>query len=299
MTKYLMNFTTSPDDVQRYASSGDLEGFYRSYGLCGLEVMPLSFQDGAAEACPVIVPGMVVGVHSCSISDWMELDRGYLLEHYRRDLQYARRMRAEYVVFHVSQVSLEESFTWQMRHTDEEVIDASCELINELLAGEEEDSFWFLLENLWWPGLTFRDASCTKRLLDGISYGRKGLMLDTGHFMHTDPGLQTQEEALGALHHMLDAHGELASAIRGIHLHQSLTGTYVREWLDKREPLPEDPEERFCRMYEHIFAIDRHEPFTAAGVQELVERIDPLYVTYEYMTRSRKEHAEYLELGRL
>ena len=33
------------------------------------------------------------------------------------------------------------------------------------------------------------------------------------------------------------------------------------------------------------------------GVKELVQRIDPLYVTYEYITRSRKELAEFLEAG--
>ena len=39
--KFQMNFTTSQDDVQRYSSAEDLRGFYRKYGLDGLEVMPL------------------------------------------------------------------------------------------------------------------------------------------------------------------------------------------------------------------------------------------------------------------
>ena len=63
--------------------------------------------------------------------------------------------------------------------------------------------------------------------------------------------------------------------------------------------LPEDPAERFRKVYEHIFQIDRHEPFTAVGVKELVERIEPMYVTYEYITRSREELAEYLDRGRM
>ena len=57
--------------------------------------------------------------------------------------------------------------------------------------------------------------------------------------------------------------------------------------------------DRFCKVYEHIFQIDRHEPFTAKGVEELVRRIDPLYVTYEYITRSREELSAYLQAGRL
>lgn len=76
--------------------------------------------------------------------------------------------------------------------------------------------------------------------------------------------------------------------------------THVKQWLaDAPHELPEDPAESFRVVYEHIFQLDRHEPFTAAGVKGLVERIDPLYVTYEYITRSREELAEYLEKGRL
>lgn len=267
--KFQMNFTTSQDDVQRYSSAEDLRGFYRKYGLDGLEVMPLPCgKNGrwtAPDTCSLLERDMVVGVHTHSIGDWMEMDRDSVLEHYRKDLQYAGRMEAEYVVFHITQVSAEESWTYQMRHTDEEVIDASCSLINELL--------------------------------DGVHYEKKGLLLDTGHYMHTDLDLSTQGDAAASLHAMLDAHGELATWIEGLHVHQSLTGTYVQNWMECHQPLPKDPEERFCKMYEHIFAIDRHEPFTVPGLSGLVERIDPLYVTYEYITRNREEHGRYLEKG--
>ena len=114
-------------------------------------------------------------------------------------------------------------------------------------------------------------------------------MLDTGHFLHTNLDLKTQEEGVTYLHEMLDAHESMISYIKGLHLQQSLTGEYVKQWLQSPREFPEDPMERFCKVYEHIFQIDRHEPFTAKGVEELVRRIDPLYVTYEYITRSREE----------
>ena len=298
--KFLMNFTTSPDDVKRYSSAGDLREYYQKYGLNGLEVMPLSYQEDhiwrEPELCPVIEPDMVTGVHACCISDWMGLDRAFLLEHYRKDLDYAQAMRAEYVVFHVTQVTDEEVYTYQMKHTDEEVIDAACDFINELLK-KEDYSFWFLMENLWWPGLTFRSPACTRRLLDGIHYEKKGLVLDTGHFMHTDLELVSQEEALFSLNRMLDIHEEVLRYIKGVHIHQSLTGPYVKNWLKEDNIIPEDQEECFCRLYEHIFAIDRHEPFTACGIKEFIQRISPLYVTLEYITRGREEHASYLETG--
>ena len=248
--------------------------------------------------CPLIVPGMVTGIHCCCVGDWINRDRKELIRHYRKDLDYAMRVGAEYVVFHVVQVDDEEGFTYQRKHTDREVIDAAAAFINELLDGQEY-SFWFLMENLWWPGLTFLEPKDTRALISQVHYEKKGFMLDTGHYLHTDLELQTQEEAVEALHRMLDRQKDMIPYIKGLHLQQSLTGNYVKEWLQTSHELPEDPTERFCKVYEHIFRIDKHEPFTAAGVKGLVERIAPMYVTYEYITRSREELAEYLERGRI
>ena len=206
---------------------------------------------------------------------------------------------AEYVVFHVVQVDGEESFTYQRKHTNREVIEVAASFINELLDGQDYH-FWFLMENLWWPGLTFENPGDTQALLTQVHYEKKGFMLDTGHYLHTNLDLRDQEEAVDCLHQMLDHHKDFIPYMKGIHLQQSLTGEYVKQWLaDAPHELPEDPAESFRVVYEHIFQLDRHEPFTAAGVKGLVERIDPLYVTYEYITRSREELAEYLERGRL
>ena len=166
--KLTINFSISEDDTGRYSDSDDLRSFYQGFGCSGMEVMPLMPDTGH-----LITPDMVTGVHACCITDWMDLDRDMLLAHYRKDLDYARNMRAEYVVFHITQVSYAESLTYQMVHSNEEVIDASAEFINQLLDGTDYD-FYFLMENLWWPGLTFEDPATTQRLLD-----KKGT--DAGH----------------------------------------------------------------------------------------------------------------------
>ena len=304
--KYQMNFTTSLDDVTRFTSAEDLRQFYKEHGCNGLEVMPLPYSTWEApdayqeaSACPLVQPDMVTGVHCCCLQDWMGQNREDLIAHYRKDLDYASRMGAEYVVFHVVQVDGEESFTYQRKHTNREVIEVAASFINELLDGQDYH-FWFLMENLWWPGLTFENPEDARALLKQVHYEKKGFMLDTGHYLHTNLDLRDQEEAVDCLHQMLDHHKDFIPYMKGIHLQQSLTGEYVKQWLaDAPHELPEDPAESFRVVYEHIFQLDRHEPFTAAGVKGLVERIDPLYVTYEYITRSRKELAEYLEKGRL
>lgn len=53
-------------------------------------------------------------------------------------------------------------------------------------------------------------------------------------------------------------------------------------------------EERTMQMYLNAFAIDRHEPFTCAGVKALVERIAPQYLTFELMSESREQHKKLL-----
>jgi len=316
MIRFQMNLTTSYDDVCRFSSAEDLEEFYKAHGCDGLEVMPLDNYDPAdlehpepPERCKLIRPSMVRGVHCCCLGDWMDKDREELLRHYRKDLAYAKRMGAEYVVFHVVQVNDEEGFTYVMQHKDREVLTAAASFINELLDGQEYD-FWFLMENLWWPGLTFLSPEDTRYLLEQVHYEKKGFMLDTGHFLHTNHKLRTQEEALSCLHQMLDAHEayfhhagtgateeDFMSWIHGIHLQQSLTGAYVEDWLTRPHILSDDPMEQMNQLFTHIFAIDKHQPFTAPGVRELMERIQPEYVTLEYITESREQLAEYLRQG--
>ena len=112
--------------------------------------------------------------------------RETLLRLYREDLDRAVTWGARYVVFHVSDVSVEEGFTYHWRHTHEEVIDAAAEVIN-LLLGDRAWPFDFLVENQWWPGFTFTEPELTRRLLDGIRAERKGIMLDIGHLMNCAP----------------------------------------------------------------------------------------------------------------
>lgn len=192
------------------------------------------------EECPLIRPEMVTGVHCCCSGDWIASDRQKLIEGYRRDLDYATRMGAEYVVFHVVQVDDEEGITYKLKHTDREVIEEAADFINELLDGQKYD-FWFLMENLWWPGLTFLHPEDTQILLDRVHYEKKGFMLDTGHFLHTNLDLETQEEGVTYIQKMLDAHRNMISYIKGIHLQQSLTGAYVKKWLQPLMNFPKIP----------------------------------------------------------
>ena len=311
--KRTFNLTTYADDLDRYRDRDDLLSALS--GFDGLELMHCG-EDSRG----VIPREKIVGVHLCFFPYWYDFYTGNLaacvrqlgsLENvrslyggdkpdalvnaYRRDIDQAKAEGAEYVVFHVSDCADDELFTLRYWHTSEEVTAASVDLLNRLFP-EPDGGLILLLENLWHPGLTLTEPKVTRQLLDGVRYQNKGIMLDTGHLMHTDLSLRTQEEALAYLRRCIEAQGEgVRRAIRGIHLHQSLTGEYMAAVAADPPQLSRDPAKRMEQVYTHAFACDRHQPFTCLGVRELIEWIDPEYLTFEFISRSRAEQETMLK----
>jgi hypothetical protein len=220
--------------------------------------------------------------------------RKELVARFRKDLQRAINLDVEYLVFHVSDVLMHECFTYEFSHTDRQVCDCACELINELFDGMDTD-IALLLENQWWPGLTFCDPAMTQRLLDGVEYGNVGFMLDTGHLMGTNTSLRTQAQAARYIRDCYDAHGPLRERVRGLHLHQSLSGEYVER---TRGIIPADFTgdylERFASSYRHVLQIDRHEPWSDPVIADLARHIGPTWVNNELTGGSRTQRLAHL-----
>lgn len=308
--KTLFNLTTCTEDLERYRSRAELLSML--HGFDGIELMDLG-----PDTRGIVPPETVVGLHMRFFPYWLDLwngdtaaclaefdSRQNLLAHYggdgrdalvarvREDLARAAAWGAEYVVFHISDASVLESMTCRYRHTDAEVIDASCALLNEATRGLTGCKL--LLENLWQPGLTFTAPDMTARLLEGIGYADTGLMLDTGHLMHTCTRLRTQREALAYIHRMLDAHGALVGRICGVHLNRSLTGRHMERIAQAPPALLPTYEGRAGQMFTHAFRVDRHRPFTCHGVSELVARIAPEYLTLELISGNLAQHKRLL-----
>ena len=311
--KTTINFSTCSCDIDRYETAGELNAFLDEFGIDGIE---LSCQWQFDESR--IPTNRVIGIHMRAFANWMDFylgntdalvrefdnrpnwekfyggsDKNALIRQFKCDLEAAERYNAEYLVFHVANETIEEGFTGEYSYTDEQVADCAAELLNEL-SSNYKGSAALLLENLWMPGLTMRAPVITERLLNSIEYENKGIMLDTGHLMHTDISIDTQEQGVKLINEMLDIHGELTKHIRGVHLHQSATGAYMRKLYGSATELKPTYEERTMQMYLNAFAIDRHEPFTCAGVKALVERIAPQYLTFELMSESREQHKKLL-----
>ena len=296
-----MNFPLSKYCLQAFGDWETLLGRVKALGLDGLEV--IADTDDLAGDVP---PEAVTGYHMTFFPDWVDfwrqdraaLERKFgslefarsfyrcdgpedLLRLFREDLALGVRLGAPYMVFHVTDVSLEEGYTYRWEHTDREVTDASLELINELLRGVEP-TFDFLVENQWWPGLRFTEPEETEYLLSRIDYPRTGIMLDTGHLMNTNWKLRSQKEGIRYILDMIDRHGALSERIRGLHFHQSLSGSYCRKTVGETPadfPLPYYDE--FARNYGHILQIDRHRPWTEPECTRILDRVQPRYLTHE------------------
>ncbi len=311
--KRTFNLTTYRDDLDRYRDRADLVSALD--GFDGLELMHCG-----EDVRGVIPPERIVGVHLCFFPYWYDFYTGdleacernlggpqavrdyyggdtreALADAYRRDIDRAKAEGAEYVVFHVSDCSDEELFTLRYRHTSREIVAAAADLLNSIFP-EPEGDLILLMENLWHPGLTLTEPHVTQLLLDRVRYRNKGIMLDTGHLMHTDLSLRTQEEALEYLYRRLIEQGEaVRRAIRGVHLHQSLTGEHMARVAADPPILSADPQKRMEQVYTHAFASDRHRPFTCPGVRQFIDWIDPEYLTFEFISRSRAEHQTMLK----
>ena len=311
--KRTFNLTTYSDDLDRYRDRDDLISALS--GFDGVELMHCG-----PDVRGIVPREKIVGVHLIFFPYWYDFYTGdlaacernlggpetiralyggdtpdALIEAYRRDIALARAEGAEYVVFHVSDCADEELFTLKYRHTSEEIVAAAVDLLNKLFP-EPDGDLVLLLENLWHPGLTLTEPEVTRRLLSGVHYRNKGILLDTGHLMHTDLSLRTQEEALKYLYRRVEEQGEeVRKAIRGIHLHQSLTGAYMAAVAAHPPILFIDPIKRMEQVYTHAFTCDQHRPFTCPGVREFIRWIDPEYLTFEFTSSSRMEQEAMLK----
>ena len=311
--------------LEEYRDAADLEESYQRLGCGGLEIIRCG-----EDTRRWIKPEMIRGVHMIFYPVWLDFWRGnekglaaefggrevwedfyggsdpsVLLDQFAADLDYAQEVGARYVVFHVSDVTIEGVFTHKHLHTDEEVIDGAVEIINRLLDGRDY-SFDFLMENLWWPGLVMTRPEMTKRLLDGVHYEKKGLMLDLGHLMCSNMDLESEEAAVEYVHHMLDLHQAVAAAeggegggrpltqyIKGVHMHQSVSGAFAKAALEETEnkglSLAEDYYGRFSQVYELLGKIDTHRPFSCPQAKDLIRRIAPDYLVHELMAENRPQ----------
>ena len=310
-----INITATAPDMDRFTDREDLKRFYKDLGYDGMELM-LCGSEGVPELFP---REDLVGLHLKYFHNWYDfwtgnvedLNKEYdspeiwqqyyggttqedMLAGWRKELDLAQELGVKYVVFHIAECTLEESITYKLSHTDEEICAAAVDIINRLMDGKPY-RFHFLVENLWWSGLTLTRPEITRQVMDGIHYYKKGIMLDTGHLLNTNRSLRTQAEAVDYVLKILTLNGDLCRYIKAFHLNQSLSGEYVQKVLADPPELKGGYWDRLMQIFPHIFSIDYHKPFTDPGVTKIIKRVRPEFVTVELITSDREEHRAGLE----
>ena len=87
---------------------------------------------------------------------------------------------------------------------------------------------------------------------------------------------------------MLDLHGELCSYIKGMHFHWSVTSEY-RMQTKAASDLKNDYYERTWQMMQHAYKVDPHHPYTDRYARKIIERVNPMYLTFEFLSMNDEE----------
>ena len=314
----LINMSTYRYDVERFKGDyKEIEKFLNQNSLDGVELLGVGALDE-----DIIPKRLIKGVHLSYYPIWVDfwnedeealkrqfkndeeiriyygsLDKQVLIEKFRNEIKMADRIEAKYVVFHISHVELEETYNYKFKTSNEKVLKASVEFINEVLKGLDT-KIEILFENLWWPGLTLLNRVETRNFIEKINYENKGIMLDTGHLINTNVNISSENEAIEYILKVLEDLKDVKSFIKGIHFNYSLSGDYVRAQIRKQrnDKSKFTLEEMKKNIHGHVINIDEHKPFRSYNAKKIVESVNPKYLTYEFITTSLNQLNEYVEI---
>ena len=220
-----------------------------------------------------------------------------LVASYRKQYERAKSLEAKYMVFHVSHILPEDSFTYTFDYTDEEIMKATIELVNQAFP-KEEDGPLLLFENLWWPGLNYKDPKLTKWFIEQIEYPNKGYLVDVSHLILTNNQIGTEKEAYYYIKQTIESLGETRKWIKGVHLNKALPKRYMsrdHSHLLKKYQDTKDSKQKLAILKKHINALDGHVPFDHPMAKKIIEILNPLYCVYETAPTSRYELAYFIK----
>lgn len=304
----LTNLSNADCDVENLLqnSSDTLAEILHTHMLDGIEFMLCAPWDRA-----MFSPTYIKGVHLLFWSTWVDFWRGNrtaLMKEFgseekirayygslhvsdwiaawKENLRQAAECQPQYLVLHVAHNRTSEMYTRAFAATDEDVVRATIELVNEI-ACEIPEGCRLLFENLWWPGLTFCQPHLAAMLLEKVNYSAVGFMLDTGHLMNTNLDLRSEADGAAYVTKIYRNLGAVGKYVYGLHLHQSLSGSYVREMM-RRHVGACDPLDWQTAMA-YVMRVDRHEPFRTEAARRILDAVQPDYLVHEFLQRSRTD----------
>lgn len=217
-----------------------------------------------------------------------ENSKDELINYLKKELEIAKKLEVEYVVFHACNIKITESLTYIFNYSDMEVLKNVVDILNEIFEGGNY-SFKLLLENLWWPGLRLTNKEEIKYLLENINYKNMGFVLDTGHMINNNLEIKNSQEAVNYIKENLKNIGEYKKYILGMHLNYSLSGSYVKKVIEENRKKDLDIHDCMKTVYEHINYIDYHDPFENEEIIEIIRSLPIKYLVYEFIGMTEAE----------
>lgn len=224
-------------------------------------------------------------------------DKQIIIDSYRLQYQRAKAIGVKYMVFHISHVLIEDSFTFTHTYSDEVIIEASIELINEVFE-EDQDGPLLLFENLWWPGLTYLKPDLVKRLIEQVKYPRTGCVLDISHLILTNPQVATELQAFNYIEEVIHHLGPLKETIKVIHLNKTLPKHYMQRdhsYTLQKYRQARDKYGKNRILKNHIKQMDPHQPFDHEIAKKIIQLVTPDFCVYETAPTSKHELAYFIK----
>ena len=285
----------------------EMQYLSQKYGFDGFEL--IKFFDGDNSS----LKEYIKGYHMRFFPSWMELyledftslhgelkDDKYfkslcgghskkeLIEYYKKELERAKELEVEYVVFHACNVKVTEAMTYDFKYSDKEVLTAVISIINDIFE-DEEYNFTLLFENLWWSGLKLTNKEEIEYLLNGVKYKNVGFILDTGHMINNNRNIRNSKEGIEYIKKNLENIGEYKNLIYGMHLNYSLSGEYVNRAIKENRKKNLDIEEIMSNVYQHVGSIDYHDPFENKEIINVINSLPIKYLVFELIGDTREE----------
>ena len=281
-----------------YAQSGRQPSLCKGDGLELLtgyfDIDPSQWKDAASVHLPYVADWYSVWKGRLNIPEDMSdesvlffsygRDRQSITDSVRRGIEFAAPLRPAYGIIHAGSANIDELFSERYSDSDEEVLSAFAEIVNEAVKGFPggEPPFRLMFENQWWPGLRMLDGKDYETLCDRIEFDNWGLCLDTGHLLVTTQQSRDELQAIDLLTGIFEGYPkEMLDAIGVIHLHVNTSAGYIRN-----HGIPENFEEmsineRLRLGYGFVSGMDQHRPFTVREVRRITDILRPDFVTHE------------------
>lgn len=136
------------------------------------------------------------------------------LEEIRKNIRAALAENPEYLVWHVADCTLEEAWTRQFYYTSKDVLRETAAIYNAV-SEEVPETVEVLFENIFWPGLCRLLPSEIDYFFSLLKGSNVGLVLDTGHFMNTNPDLETEADGAEYICAMAEKLGSMKNCSAG------------------------------------------------------------------------------------